>query len=92
MRLEPACASISAKCAVSTFDRVEEQLARRDVVVDRDAVRSSSPVTTPTSLMSGTSRRMLGRVAEERGDHRLGDEVLGPAHLDATRAAACRRG
>ena len=37
-----------------------------------------------TSLMFGTSFSTLGRVAEDRRDHRLGDEVLRALQLDPT--------
>ena len=59
--------------------------------VTRTPCSPSSPRTISTSRMAGTSYSRLGRVAEQRGDHRLRDQVLGAAHPDLARAAGCRR-
>lgn len=59
MRLEPACASISAKCADSTRDGSRMSSPRAGSVM-RTPCTSSSPRTTLTSEMSGTSRRIDG--------------------------------
>ncbi len=59
MRLEPAWASISAKCALRTLPASSSSSPGSSPDETRTPWISSSPRTTFTSLMSGTSRSTL---------------------------------
>jgi len=59
MRLEPAWASISAKCALTTLLGSSLRTPGSRVVISTPCALSR-PLTTWTSLISGTPLRMLG--------------------------------
>ena len=91
IRLEPACTLISSTLARSTLVGSRTQLARLGAVADPHAVQLQQAA---HDLDVADARHVVQparRLAEQRRDHRLGDEVLGAAYPDLARAAACRR-
>ena len=84
IRLDPACASMSATWALSTLRRVQHQLA-----LGRARLGDRHPVQLEQAGHDARRRGSPGRCADgsapaqQGGDHRLGDEVLRAA--DGTR-------
>ena len=82
MRLDPERASISALFALATFDGSKIRIAGLGASRDRHTVGlEQAGDDADVGDVGHIAQDALG-IAEQRGDHGLGDQILGPTHVD----------